>query len=90
LVLDPGEVELAQGQLVFGTDGLLGTIQGALTTEDLDTIGAVLVSRSGGGKGRAPAAVPTALVDDWATMDVGLSCHELDTYGWYALKASIN
>jgi hypothetical protein len=77
LVLYPGEVELAHRQLAFGTDGLLGAIEGVLTTWELGTIRALLVERISY-KGRGLAAVPIELVDDWTTMDLAVSSRELE------------
>ena len=77
LLLQPGEVELGP-QLVFGTDGVLGTIEGVVT-RDLRTIDGLLVTKLGRNC-KAPVTLPIHLIEDWETMDIAVGGREFDIF----------
>lgn len=78
LHLRPGKVELAQQQVVFGSEGILGTIEGVVT-KDLETVGGLLVARTSGSR-KVPVAVPIELIDDWETVAIAVTSRQLDSF----------
>jgi hypothetical protein len=83
LRLQPSEIELSGGQLAFGVDGLLGSVEGFVTEPGgMEVLESVLVAGHGRRR-KALCALPVARLHDWRTLTFLLDDRDLDAVEQY-------
>jgi hypothetical protein len=78
-VLEPTEVEMSPGQVLFGTDGVVGRLGGVVTEEVPREITKLLIERVRPSR-KGFVGVPVDLLADWETRDLLVNSRQLDSF----------